>query len=92
MAQRSGPGPAALGAAPVVDGQGRAIAAVIVLRYLPHTLTPEGALSGPVEAMENVAELGLAGVPPAFGERGRARVELRSPNADEPDPVVQHRE
>jgi EmrB/QacA subfamily drug resistance transporter len=69
-----------------------AIAAVIVLRYLPHTLTPEGALSGPVEAMENVAELGLAGVPPAFGERGRARVELRSPNADEPDPVVQHRE
>jgi EmrB/QacA subfamily drug resistance transporter len=69
-----------------------AIAAVIVLRYLPHTLTPEGALSGPVEAMENVAELGLAGVPPAFGERRRARVELRSPNADEPDPVVQHRE
>jgi EmrB/QacA subfamily drug resistance transporter len=45
-----------------------AVSAVLVLRYLPHQLAPEGALHGPVEAMEDVAELGLAGVPPVFAD------------------------
>ena len=48
------------------------VAAVIVARYLPHRLAPEGALHGPVEAIEDVAELGLAGVPPAFGDEERS--------------------
>jgi MFS transporter, DHA2 family, integral membrane protein len=45
-----------------------AIASVIVYRYLPRVLAPEGALHGPVESLENVAELGLGGVPPDFAE------------------------
>ena len=52
------------------------VAAGIVLRYLPHELAPEGALHGPAEAIEDVAELGLAGVPTAFGDeptRGDAK-------------------
>jgi EmrB/QacA subfamily drug resistance transporter len=43
------------------------VAAVIVYRFLPRHLEPEGALEGPLEAIEDVAELGLGGVPPAFG-------------------------
>ena len=42
------------------------IAAVIVYRYLPRQLSHEGAMHGGVEAMEDAAELGLAGVPPVF--------------------------
>ena len=45
------------------------IAAVIVVRYLPHHLAAETSLHGPVEAMEDTAELGLAGVLPAFADR-----------------------
>jgi EmrB/QacA subfamily drug resistance transporter len=48
------------------------VAAVIVVRYLPHQLAPEGALHGPVEALEDVAELGLAGIPTAFGDEERS--------------------
>jgi Na+/melibiose symporter-like transporter len=44
------------------------IAAGIVFRYLPHSLAPEGAMKGPLEALEEAAELGLAGVPPAFAD------------------------
>jgi EmrB/QacA subfamily drug resistance transporter len=44
------------------------IAAVAVLRYLPAHLPAEGALHGPVEGFEEAAELGLAGVPPAFAD------------------------
>ena len=44
------------------------LSAVIAYRYLPHQLTPEGALHGPFESMEDVAELGLAGIPTAFGD------------------------
>jgi len=43
--------------------------AVIVFRYLPHSLAPEGAMHGPVEALEEAAELGLGGVPPLFGDQ-----------------------
>ena len=42
--------------------------AFIVFRYLPHSLAPEGAMHGPVEALEEAAELGLGGVPPVFSD------------------------
>jgi hypothetical protein len=45
-----------------------AIASVVVYRYLPRVLAPEGALHGPVESLETVSELGLGGVPPAVAE------------------------
>jgi Na+/melibiose symporter-like transporter len=45
-----------------------AVASVIVLRYLPRVLAPEGALHGPLESAEDVAELGLGGVPPIFSD------------------------
>jgi EmrB/QacA subfamily drug resistance transporter len=43
-------------------------AAIVVFRNLPHQATHETALEGPVSAMETTAELGLAGVEPAFAE------------------------
>jgi hypothetical protein len=45
-----------------------AISAVIVYRYLPHRLGEGSALHGPVEAVEDVAELGIAGLPPLLGD------------------------
>ena len=44
------------------------LAAGFVYRNLPPSLAPEGAMHGPLEALEEVAELGLAGVPPAFSD------------------------
>jgi EmrB/QacA subfamily drug resistance transporter len=44
------------------------ISAVVVYRFLPHSLTQEGAVRGPVESLEDAAELGLAGVPPVFSD------------------------
>jgi EmrB/QacA subfamily drug resistance transporter len=44
------------------------IAAFVTYRCLPHVLAPEGALHGPIEALEDTVELGLAGVPPAFAD------------------------
>src|SRR5262245_39214329 len=44
------------------------VAAGLVNRYLPRVLSHEGAMRGPVEAMEDVAELGIAGVPPIFAD------------------------
>ena len=43
-------------------------AALIVLRYLPHSLVPEGAVRGPVESMEDMAEFGIAGGMPVFAD------------------------
>jgi hypothetical protein len=43
-------------------------AAVVTVRYLPRSLPDEGALHSPVDAMENVAELGLGGVSPVFSD------------------------
>jgi len=40
-----------------------------VYRFLPRQIMQHGAEPGPVEAVEDDAELGLAGVPPAFAER-----------------------
>jgi EmrB/QacA subfamily drug resistance transporter len=44
------------------------LSAALVYRYLPGTIAADGAMRGPVEAVENVAELGLGGFPPEFGE------------------------
>jgi hypothetical protein len=44
------------------------ISAFIVLKFLPHSLVPTGAMAGPVESLEEAAELGLAGVPPVFAD------------------------
>ncbi len=44
------------------------ISAVIVFRKLPHSLTQSGALHGTVEALEEVAAMGLGGVPPVFAD------------------------
>jgi hypothetical protein len=44
------------------------IAAAVVIRYLPEHLTHQGAEPGPVEAIENALELGIAGVEPAFAD------------------------
>jgi hypothetical protein len=41
---------------------------IIVFRFLPHSLTQSGAMHGPVESLEDAAELGLAGVPPLFAD------------------------
>ncbi len=44
------------------------ISSAIVFRYLPRSLTHVGAMRGPAESLEDMAELGLAGVPPIFGD------------------------
>ena len=56
------------------------ISAWLVTRYLPSVLSHEGAMHGPVEAMEDVAQLGIAGVPPIFADE-------RFPGDDVPDVV-----
>jgi hypothetical protein len=43
-----------------------------VLRFLPHHIDQHGAERTPVEALEDVAELGLAGVPPVYADTGPA--------------------
>jgi Na+/melibiose symporter-like transporter len=45
-----------------------ATAAALVYRFLPGQIAQHGAAHGPVEAVEDVAELGLAGVPPVFAD------------------------
>jgi hypothetical protein len=47
------------------------ISAGIVWRKLPPSLSQHGALHGPVEALEEVAALGLGGVPPVFADEQR---------------------
>ncbi|MGZ4693004.1 MAG: DHA2 family efflux MFS transporter permease subunit [Acidimicrobiales bacterium] len=44
------------------------LAAVLVWRFLPKTVAHHGAMSGPVGAMEDTAELGIGGVPPIFAD------------------------
>jgi hypothetical protein len=46
-----------------------ALSAGIVFRYLPHSLAPEGAMHGALEAFEEAAEMGLGGVPPVFSDQ-----------------------
>jgi len=47
------------------------MSAVIVYRKLPHSLTQSGALHGATEALEEVAAMGLGGVPPVFADQER---------------------
>jgi EmrB/QacA subfamily drug resistance transporter len=42
------------------------IAAIGTYRWLPRDLAPEGSMHGPISAMEEAAELGIAGVMPVF--------------------------
>ena len=55
------------------------VSAIIAYRYLPHQLAPEGAMHGAVESMEDVAELGLAGLPTAFSDDRTEPAPLPSP-------------
>jgi EmrB/QacA subfamily drug resistance transporter len=56
----------------VVVGAALAIvSAGIVWRNLPHSLTQSGALHGTTEALEEVAAMGLGGVPPVFADEVR---------------------
>ena len=41
---------------------------MIVLKYLPPSLVPEGAVRGPVESVEDMAEFGIAGGLPVFAD------------------------
>lgn len=41
------------------------VASATVLRFLPHELYHHGPVHGSLEALEDTAELGIAGVPPA---------------------------
>ncbi len=57
---------------------------VIVYRKLPHSLVQQsGALHGTTEALEEVAAMGLGGVPPVFAD-----VENDIERELEPDTVV----
>ncbi len=49
-----------------------AVASVIVLRFLPRHIDQHGAERSPAEALEDVVELGIAGVLPAYAETGTA--------------------
>jgi Na+/melibiose symporter-like transporter len=44
------------------------VAAFTVYRYLPKQLPGDASLHGPLESMEEMAELGVAGVPPVFAD------------------------
>src|SRR6185503_14171661 len=46
--------------------------ALMVLRFLPRHIAQHGAELGPVEALEDAAELGIAGIPPVFADAGAA--------------------
>ena len=56
------------------------IAALLTNRFLPHTLVPEGALHSPIDAIEDIAERGLDGVPPTFAEEDGAHVDDAAPD------------
>jgi EmrB/QacA subfamily drug resistance transporter len=49
-----------------------AAGALMVLRFLPRHIAQHGADHGVVEALEDTAELGLAGIPPVFADTGAA--------------------
>jgi EmrB/QacA subfamily drug resistance transporter len=59
------------------------IAAIAVLRYLPAHIAPDGAMHSPLESMEEAAELGLGGVPPAFPDT------VHADNEREDDPALE---
>ena len=64
-------------------------AAVVVLKYLPHSLVPEGAVRGPIESIEDMAELGIAGGMPVFADAEGAPAAERTVDADVRAPAPQ---
>jgi EmrB/QacA subfamily drug resistance transporter len=56
-------------------------AGLIVLKYLPHSLVPEGAVKGPVESMEDMAEFGIAGGLPVFADVSMSDAEAEERSA-----------
>lgn len=63
----------------VTIGAGLAlVAAALVWRHLPRHLAHEGAMHGTGGALEDVAELGLAGIPPVFADEHFAADDPRS--------------
>ncbi len=57
-------------------------AAFLVWRYLPRQLSHDGPMHGGLEAMEDAAELGIAGVPPVFADEEFASDKARWPVDD----------
>jgi Na+/melibiose symporter-like transporter len=47
------------------------VASLLTRRFLPHSLTPTGALHSPLEALENAAEFGIGGAMPVFADEPR---------------------
>jgi EmrB/QacA subfamily drug resistance transporter len=45
------------------------LAAIIVFRYLPHSVAHQAAPNDAIGALEDAAELGLGGVPPVFADK-----------------------
>jgi EmrB/QacA subfamily drug resistance transporter len=68
-----------------------AVAASLVLKFLPRVISHEGAMHGAVESLEDVAELGIAGSMPVFPDDPRPGGQLDAPgrrdrgDLDEPD-------
>jgi EmrB/QacA subfamily drug resistance transporter len=62
-----------------------AAAAALVLKFLPRVVVHEGAMHGAVEAMEDVAELGLAGAMPVFPDDPRPGGQLDDDRDDRDD-------
>jgi EmrB/QacA subfamily drug resistance transporter len=44
------------------------VAAFVAVRYLPASFAHHGAMKGPVESLEDVLELGIAGIEPVFAD------------------------
>jgi EmrB/QacA subfamily drug resistance transporter len=70
--------------AAVIGGGISVLAAVAVLRYLPRHLEPRGAMRGPLEAAENMAELTLGGAPPLFADTAADQVHDARRHRDHP--------
>jgi EmrB/QacA subfamily drug resistance transporter len=56
-------------------------AGLIVVKYLPPSLVPEGAVRGPVESVEDMAEFGIAGGLPVFADTSSDHDVLEEPRS-----------
>jgi hypothetical protein len=67
-----------------------ACASLLVLRFLPRQIAQHGATRGSLDAAEDMAQLGMAGIPPAFADRAdadRADEEATRPDAIRSEPA-----
>jgi hypothetical protein len=55
-----------------------AVAATLVLKFLPRVVTHSGAMHGAVESLEEAAELGIGGVSPIFADTNLSDAELEA--------------